>query len=103
MLRLRGMSRPIPAGTVLNVGSGVPTSLAEVLATVQAVVRRPLPVRYSEPRGFDRRDAWLDVAAARRVLGWRCRTDLRTGVEHAWRALTDDRRAASVAYGMPAG
>ena len=74
-----------PLPPVLNVGSGVPVSLATLLRTVEkAVTDRTLDVRYEPGRWFDRRDTWLDVALARRVLGWTARTDLETGIARTW-------------------
>lgn len=70
---------------VVNVGSGRPTTLAELAGTVLEVVGDPqLEFRAEPPRGFDLSRTWLDVSAARDVLGWRPTTELRGGVAEAW-------------------
>jgi UDP-glucose 4-epimerase len=74
---------------VVNVGSGVSTSLAELLSTVERVVGTPLPVRALPGRAIDRRDVRLDVGRAQRWLSWRAETSLVDGISAAWRELRD--------------
>lgn len=71
----------------LNIGSGRGTSLLEVVAAVVDAVGRKLVVEFQPRRPFDRDDVWLDVAAVRRLLGWRPQTTLPDGVAMAWQAL----------------
>jgi len=94
--------QPSPGPVVLNVGSGVPTSLTELVAVVRGVVGRPLPVAYAEGRGMDRRHVWLDVARARETLGWRPSTSLAEGVARMWRWTIDgDRRRRALLGRQP--
>lgn len=72
---------------VLNVGSGVPTSLTDLLEVVRRVVGRDLRVEYVPGRPLDRRHVWLRVDRARQILGWRPGTTLDSGVAQMWRAL----------------
>lgn len=73
---------------LLNLGSGVPTSLADVLATVRELRDAPdVEVELLGSRSFDLDAVWLDVSAARRVLGWEPRTRLADGVAAAWTHL----------------
>jgi nucleoside-diphosphate-sugar epimerase len=76
--------RPLP--TVLNIGSGVPTSLAELLASLQRAAGRTAQPQYAPGRGFDRRRVWLDVRQAGRTLGWQPRTALTDGLAKTWAA-----------------
>ncbi|MFI1768594.1 NAD-dependent epimerase/dehydratase family protein [Streptomyces sp. NPDC020800] len=71
---------------VLNVGSGRPTSLAELADVVRTVVDRPLAFEHLPSRGLDRAHVWLDVRRARTAIGWQTRTSLTDGVRKAWRA-----------------
>lgn len=72
---------------VLNVGSGRPTSLAELADLVRSAAGRPHhEVVVVSPRGFDRHDTWLDVRRARDVLGWSATTDLADGLRLTWLA-----------------
>lgn len=73
---------------VLNIGSGVPTSLGDLARCVRASVGGALRVQRMPGRSFDRaRDLWLDVRGAEEALGWWARTSLGVGVERAWRDL----------------
>lgn len=65
---------------VVNIGSGVPTSLGDLAELVDDVFGGVEIVR--EPgRGFDVPHNWLDVTLARESLGWTPRVSLREGLE----------------------
>ena len=73
---------------VLNVGSGHPTTLAELAKTVLAVVADPALQLLVEPaRSFDVRRTWLDVGLAHDLLGWTPQTSLPNGIAAAWDAV----------------
>ncbi len=80
-----GLTEVLP--TTLNVGSGVATSLVDLLAIVCSVADREVVVRYEEGRPFDRQSYWLDSSLAERLLGWRSDIDLRTGVRNCWERM----------------
>jgi UDP-glucose 4-epimerase len=71
---------------VLNVASGRPVSLGELLGIVRAAVGREVAVEALPGRAFDRRDVWFDITMIRKVLGWRPRIGLEEGVRAAWQA-----------------
>jgi UDP-glucose-4-epimerase GalE len=71
--------------TALNLGTGVGSSVKEVIAMVEAVTGRAVPVRWAERRAGDAVAVWADPGRAREVLGWEARLDLRAMVETAWR------------------
>jgi UDP-glucose 4-epimerase len=71
----------------LNIGSGVRTSLIELLATVVVTVREQVVVEFDMARPFDRHDVALDVTAARRALGWQPGTMLSSGIAQTWQAM----------------
>ncbi|MGB3443786.1 MAG: NAD-dependent epimerase/dehydratase family protein [Actinophytocola sp.] len=87
---LEAVHRRVAAGTadgipdVANVGSGVPTSLAELLDTVAAVVGRELVVTREGGRQFDQRGNYLDSSLAHATLDWRATTTLTDGVRQCW-------------------
>lgn len=85
LTRLHGSAR-LPA--TVNVGSGRPTDLAEVVRVVEQVVGPGrLRVELAPHRPFDIDASWLDVTLARRELGWSPATDLVSGVRAMWQWL----------------
>jgi UDP-glucose 4-epimerase len=76
---------------VVNVGSGRPTTLAEVVDAIHDVVgNQRLEIDFQPRRDFDLSAAWLDVSLAWSALGWRPRTGLRDGVAQMWHWLLRD-------------
>lgn len=75
---------------VYNVGSGVGTTLREVLELVQAVSGRPLSVRYAPARNVDLPASVLDVSKLERTIAWEGLVPLRVGLERFWRALAPE-------------
>jgi UDP-glucose 4-epimerase len=76
---------------VVNVGSGEPTSLAELARVVQSVAteaRYDVEIQLVPSRTFDRQRVWLDVSLARASLGWRPNVGLVEGVRHTWHAAS---------------
>ncbi len=70
---------------VINIGSGVATSLAEVLHTLRGAVGLPgLALEYLPARGFDLRRTWLDVSIAAEFLDWKPETNLDVGIARTW-------------------
>lgn len=82
--RESGRLRNHPATTVFNVGSGVPTSLETLHQRLEETLGESLPVRYEPARTFDRRDVWLDIGNAERILGWRPSVGLADGLADTW-------------------
>jgi UDP-glucose 4-epimerase len=74
---------------VINIGSGVPTSLQALAETVLDVVGdSSLGIEVEEARTFDVHSTWLDVTLADTALGWRSRTSLHDGLAAAWSAVS---------------
>jgi UDP-glucose 4-epimerase len=83
------LERTPPPGTVrrYNIGSGVGSSIAEVVTTAVRVTGRPIPVRHQPPAAEPARLV-CDPALARAELGWRPRhPDLESVLREAWRDL----------------
>jgi UDP-glucose-4-epimerase GalE len=68
----------------LNLGTGVGSSVRQVIDLVEDVAGRPVPVRWTERRAGDPAQVWADPSRAEATLGWRARHDLREIVETAW-------------------
>jgi len=66
---------------VLNIGTGVETSISSLAKLVQRVMGVELPIRWhpNQPGGQPRRA--LDTTRAKEVLGWKARTPLIRGLE----------------------
>ena len=80
------LDAPLPPGTRLNVGTGSPIALRDVIEACQAVVGRPVPVDLHPPAPGDPAETWADASAAQRLLGWSARVDLLDGLadQVAW-------------------
>jgi len=78
----------LPAGQVLNVGTGVQTSNEDLVACVERVSGRAVRVETgAHPgRAWDTGSWVCDPAAARALLGWRPQTDLAAGLRRCWDA-----------------
>ncbi len=77
---------PAPPAPVINVGSGVPTTLASLAGIVRDVTGE-LEIRSEGDRGFDVARTWLDVRLAAEALGWAPHTPLAAGIRRTWTAL----------------
>lgn len=74
------------AQAIVNVGSGVPTTLDQLADEVRAVVGEGrVRIERLPSRGMDAASTWLDVSRARDRLGWVPKTTLREGIERMWR------------------
>lgn len=72
---------------VFNIGSGTPTELGVLAATIMDVVAdRRLQLESMPARPFDVPHMWLDVASAN-IAGWHATTGLVDGITRSWAAL----------------
>jgi UDP-glucose 4-epimerase len=93
LIRLSEQAEP---PRVINIGSGVPTSLAELADTVGKVVTMPVRVEHSPARGFDAPSTWLDVSLAHASIHWAPRTSLPEGIAATWESVLERHGAAEV-------
>ncbi|WP_254215365.1 NAD-dependent epimerase/dehydratase family protein [Burkholderia multivorans] len=68
------------AETVFNIGSGVGTSLNELVASIEAVLGYEVDRRYCHGRSFDVPVSVLDISRARREFGWTPIVNFETGL-----------------------
>ncbi|PYQ50528.1 MAG: LPS biosynthesis protein WbpP [Acidobacteria bacterium] len=76
-LRARGL-----AGQHVNVATGHRVTLRELLRTIARELGVPARAERKPPRKGDVRHSLADISAARRLLGYRPRVDLETGLRH---------------------
>ena len=65
----------------LNIGSGIATSLNELLKEITVICNKKLKVKYMEKRGFDVPVSVLNISKAETVLGWHPVICLRDGLK----------------------
>jgi UDP-glucose 4-epimerase len=70
----------------LNVASGVPTSLNDLLESVSAVTGRQLRVDWRPARAFDVRQVYLDITQLKQRIDF-SPISLRSGLERTWLAI----------------
>lgn len=84
-------TRPVPAGSVFNIGGGSVVTLAEVIAIVEDATGRTIELEQTGDQPGDVRRTGADTQSAEKTLGWRPRTSLVDGIraQVAWhRAVT---------------
>ena len=74
---------------VFNIGSGVGTSLKQLIQEIEALLGRPVPVEYAAARTLDVPANVLDASLARRLLGWTPRTSLGEGLRRTHAAMRE--------------
>lgn len=79
-------ANPTPGNTILNIGTGQGSSVAEVLATVSEVTGRDASGTAATRRAGDPAQLVAAVDRAAHVLNWRSQHDLTDMVASAWRA-----------------
>lgn len=72
---------------LFNVGTGVGTSLNELVTAIRSISGQELEVRCCAGRRADVPWNVLDVSRARTELGWRPATTLEAGIARLWNAL----------------
>jgi GDP-L-fucose synthase len=78
-------------GDVVNLGSGQPVSIRELVETLARVFPFRFAFDATKPAGFPRRV--MDVSRARERLGWAPRTSLLEGLRATWAWYLANRRA----------
>ena len=76
----KGSDNPI----VLNVGSGIPTSINEVIINISEITHKKVNIIINPPREFDCKYNVLSIDKAWEVLGWQPNIDLKVGMKEEW-------------------
>jgi UDP-glucose 4-epimerase len=71
-------------GQVYNVGGGHREELARLFPLFEAICGKPVRIRWLERQKGDVLHTWAYIDKARKELGFRPRTDIRTGLQREW-------------------
>lgn len=71
-------------GTIINIGSGQPTTLEDLLGLVAEATGQDIDPVYEPGRPFDNASTWLRIDRARELLGWQPTTPLLDGIRRMW-------------------
>ena len=77
--------RKHPGLLTVNLGTGRPVSVLEMVAGFERASGRPVPYQVVARRPGDVAQCWADPALAEQLLGWRARHGLDRMCEDAWR------------------
>ena len=80
----RALQRPLSGVSVLNVGSGTPTNVLDVLGRLEELTGGPIERRFAAARAGDIRDSRADAGRATWVLGWEAGETFAGGLEKTW-------------------
>ncbi len=80
----RALRRPAAGVAVVNVGSGVETSVLAVLGVLETLSGRAMPREHAAPREGDIRRSRADTGRARWVLNWEASRSFADGMAATW-------------------
>ena len=73
---------------IINIGSGVGTSIREILRLIRETIDLNFEVRYERSRDFDVKQIFLDVSRAKSEIGWVPQTSIIDGLQSTWEFFT---------------
>ena len=71
---------PTPSGTVMNVGTGQPTTVNQLCTLLQGILHRKIPPRFDSPQPGDIRHDYADIEKAKRLLSYQPTWDIHRGL-----------------------
>ncbi|MBI4611371.1 MAG: NAD-dependent epimerase/dehydratase family protein [Candidatus Rokubacteria bacterium] len=86
---LRALEQPEAAG-VLNIGTGVETSVVQLFRSLQAAAGGRGEARHGPPKAGEQRRSVLDITLAKRLLGWTPRVTLEEGLRRTVEYFTKE-------------
>jgi UDP-glucose 4-epimerase len=69
---------------IINIGTGVPISVLELVKIFARITKRPVPYRGVDRRKGDCEKIFCDVRLAQELLGWSAKRDAEAMVRDAW-------------------
>jgi UDP-glucose 4-epimerase len=83
---------------LFNIGTGVGTSVRDLLYKIESVTGITPIVEFSEGRPMDASTNVLDSARASKYMNWRAETDCDAGLRKTWSWLHESRAKAAATY-----
>jgi nucleoside-diphosphate-sugar epimerase len=83
------------AGQIINVGTGIRSTLNQTLALLEKITARPAKAKYAPARDGDIRDSQADIGLAREALGYHPSIGFEEGLKKTWEWFSANQRAAS--------
>jgi len=68
------------SGSEINIGSGIPVSINQILTHIESELHKKIRVNYFESRKFDVPHICLDIAQARQLLNWTPQISIDNGI-----------------------
>ncbi len=81
---LRACEASDASGKVFNAGTGVRTTLNQVLKQLEKVTGKTIQAKYEPPRSGDILHSQADISLARKVLGYEVRVHFEEGLKRTW-------------------
>ena len=66
---------------VFNIGGGSRISVNELIKEIEDITEKKANINYIEKQKGDVRDTWADVSKAKKVLGWKPKTNIEEGLK----------------------
>lgn len=73
---------------VFNLGTGVGTTVLELVAAAEAATGQPIPCEITDRRSGDIAESWADCSRAASELGWRAKRGLAQMLSDHWRFVS---------------
>lgn len=83
------------AGQIINIGTGVRSTLNQTLALLEKITGRLAKAKYAPARDGDIRDSQADIGFAREALGYHPRIGFEKGLKKTWEWFSASQRTAS--------
>jgi len=74
------LTKKTAIGEVLNVATGTPTTIKQLLETLQQIMNTNLKPTYADPRSGDIRHSYADMTNAKKLLRYNPKVSLRNGL-----------------------
>ncbi len=82
---LLAATQPTAEGEIFNIGTGVGSSLNELIAILNQVSGRDNPVIYTDPRPGEIKNSRANIDKARQTLGYNPKTTFKEGLSLTWK------------------